>query len=124
MTTVANKYRGTKEYFLVHAELLMAARYRGTISYGDVGRILGIRQPGGRLARESGQILGEISEDEILAGRPMLSALAVTATSRKPSDGFFGLAASFGLLPNNTNAGKELFWRKTLGDLYQLWRVE
>lgn len=121
MTVVTDRYRGTKEYFLVHSELVTAARYRGTVTYMEVARILGIHQPGGHMGRELGQILGEISEDEVARDRPMLSALAVS-TTRVPSDGFFVLAQQLGLLQDNTPAGRTQFWDQTCRALYETWR--
>lgn len=122
MPLVSDKYRGTKEYFVVHSELVTAARYRGTITYMEVARILNIHQPGGYMGKEElGQILGEISEDEVARDRPMLSALAVS-TAGEPSGGFFDLAQQLGLLENNSPAGRKQFWSQTCRALYQTWQ--
>ncbi|HET8580346.1 MAG TPA: hypothetical protein VFL31_05045, partial [Nitrospiraceae bacterium] len=72
MSTVGTKYRGTREYYLTFCALVNAAQHRGVVSYSRVAGILGIVQPGHHMAREVGQILGEISEDEHRNGRPML----------------------------------------------------
>jgi hypothetical protein len=64
MTTIGNKYRGSKEFLLVYTRLIVAAQHRGLVSYKEVARILGIDEPGHHMARKVGQVLGEISEDE------------------------------------------------------------
>src|SRR3972149_8350236 len=97
MTTIGTKYRGTKEYHLVYCELVIAAQYRGVVGYHKIAKILGIDQPGHHMAREVGQVLGEISEDEHNAGRPMLSAVAVSVKGY-PGEGFFALARRLGSL--------------------------
>ncbi len=42
MTIVDNRYRGKKEYFLVYAEMINAAKYRGTVTYQEVAQIMGL----------------------------------------------------------------------------------
>jgi hypothetical protein len=100
MTVVKNKYRGTKVYSKVYPELITAARYRGTVTYQEIAMMMGLPLTSGRLAGETGQILGEISEDEVANGRPMLSALAVGVNSH-PGGGFFSLAKQLGNLKPN-----------------------
>ena len=88
---VSDKYRGTTEYALVLGELVRAAQYRGLTTYQDIAPLVGLPQSGQYMGKEIGLILGAISEDEVLAGRPMLSALAVNVKG-DPGPGFFGLA--------------------------------
>ncbi len=121
MAIVTNRYRGTKEYFLVHRELVTAAQHEGTVGYIQVARILKIRQTGHHMASQVGQVLGEISEDEVQHGRPMLSALAV-GTSGVPSDGFFQLAKGLCQLQDDSPEGRQRFWASTRKSLYELWR--
>src|SRR5215216_3351161 len=108
MTNVADKYRGSKEYFLVYSELINAARYRGTVTYQEIAAIMGLPLQGNYMSKETGQILGEISEDEFNRERPMLSAIAVTANGQ-PGSGFFGLAKTLGELEDETEEGKLRF---------------
>lgn len=123
MPTMEGKYRGTREYFLVHRELVNAAQYRGTVTYTEVARILGISQAGHHMARQVGEVLGEISEDELRCGRPMLSALAVGATG-EISDGFYQWAVTLGALQDASQQGKERFLSSTRKDLYETWRED
>jgi hypothetical protein len=121
MPVVSDKYRGTLEYFNVHSELVTAAQYQGVVTYVEVARILGIRQLGHHMAREVGQILGEISEDEVLRGRPMLSALAVGGAGM-PSKPFFDLASQLGLLQDDSLTGQKRFWNRVRTAVYQTWQ--
>jgi alkylated DNA nucleotide flippase Atl1 len=73
MSVFKDKYRGTTGYFHVTAELVRAAQYRGVTTYQDIAVIMGLPLSGSHMAKEVGQVLGEISEDEVTAGRPMLS---------------------------------------------------
>ena len=97
MPTVPDKYRGTKEYRLVLTELITAARYRGTVTYQEIAPLMGLPPQGSHMGREIGQLLGEISEDEHVNGRPMLSAFAVSVEG-VPGPGFFALARDLGRL--------------------------
>jgi hypothetical protein len=42
MPIVKDKYRGTTLYHLIHAELIAAARYRGTVTYQEIAQIMGL----------------------------------------------------------------------------------
>jgi len=120
MTTTANsKYRGTTKYIHVLAELVRAAQYRGTTTYQDVAVIMGLPQRGAHMGAETGHVLGEISTDEVRAGRPMLSAVAVNING-KVGPGFFVLAKALGRM----GAGEDEteFWKRELEAVYHTWR--
>jgi len=70
-----DKYRGSKEYLLVCCELIRAARYKGMTTYQAIAEIMGLPLRGGYMAKEVGQMLGEIAQDEFHHGRPMLTAI-------------------------------------------------
>ena len=90
MSKVPNKYRGTTTYVHVLAELVRAAQYRGITTYQDIAVIMGLPMKGNLMGAQTGWILGEIAEDEVKAGRPMLSAVAVDV-SGTAGRGVFGL---------------------------------
>lgn len=69
--------------------------------------------------KEVGQMLGEISEDEVHAGRPMLSAVVV-GVSGKPGPGFFGLAGDLGRLSDGGD--QQAFWEQERDAVYDAWR--
>ena len=113
------KYRGTPVYARVLTELVNAAQYRGVTTYQDVALIMGLPLTGSLMGREVGVILDEISEDEVAAGRPMLSAVAVNVRG-VPGPGFFGLAAQLGLAPSD-EVDAEL-WDRQREAVYEAWK--
>ena len=114
-----NKYRGTTDYALVLGELVRAAQYRGLTTYQDIAPLVGLPQSGHHMAREIGLILGAISEDEVLASRPMLSALAVNVDG-EPGSGFFELARELERL--DQDGDESAFWKAERDDVYDAWR--
>ncbi len=119
MATVKSKYRGTTKYVHVLAELVRAAQYRGITTYQDIAVIMGLPIRGAYMGTETGQILGEISEDEVCAGRPMLSAVAVNVNG-KAGPGFYALAKELGRMSNGE--GDAEFWEREVKAVYDAWR--
>ena len=119
MGSVKNKYRGTTTYVHVLAELVRAAQYRGITTYQDIAVIMGLPVKGAHMGAETGQILGEICEDEVRAGRPMLSAVAVNVQG-KAGPGFYALAKDLGRM----RAGEDdrAFWDREVRAVYDAWR--
>jgi len=123
MPVVADKYRGSKEYLLVYCELIRAARYRGTTTYQVIAEIMGLPLKGSYMGKEVGHMLGEISEDELCHGRPMLSAIAV-GVSGSPGDGFFTLARELGKLQEDSKDAEHRFWEEEKEIVYTMWQKE
>ena len=119
MTLVRAKYRGTTIYVHVLGELVRAAQYRGVTTYQDIALMMGLPTSGSHMGAETGHVLGEISEDEVRSGRPMLSAVAV-GVSGKPGRGFYELARQLGRI--HTNDEDLAFWRAELNSAYEAWR--
>ncbi len=124
MTAPSGKYRGTKEYLLTYYELISTAQHRGTTTYPDLAAIMGLPLRGNYMQSQVGWILGEISEDEVNQGRPMLSAVVVGVNSGEPGEGFFTLAKQLGLLQDETKEGRLHFWREQRDAVYKTWRRE
>ena len=122
MVTIEPKYRGTKEYHLIHAELMAAAKYRGTVTYQEIAKIIGLPLSGNYMGAEIGYLVGEISEDEVISGRPMLSAIVVS-TAGKPGSGFFELARQLGRLDSSGRDAEISFWEREMKAVYEQWRV-
>ena len=122
MITVEPKYRGKPEYFRIFTELITAAKYRGTVTYQEIAKILGLPLSGNYMGTEIGHLVGEISEDEVQAGRPMLSAVVVNTTG-KPGPGFFELARHLNRLDSSDRDTEARFWEKELRAVYEQWRV-
>jgi hypothetical protein len=115
------KYRGTPVYHLVHAELVTAAQYRGTVTYQELAQIMGLPVVGSYMGSEIGHILGEISEDEANNGRPMLSAVAVSKAGHA-GPGFFDLARDLGRLTGSSPEDELAFWQAERQQAYTTWQ--
>jgi hypothetical protein len=120
MSNDQGKYRGKKEYALVYAELIAAARYRGTVTYQEIAQIMDLPLQGSHMGREVGWVLGEISADELANGRPMLSAIAI-GVSGDPGPGFFNWARELGRL---TTEDEWAFWESECKNVYNTWKVK
>jgi hypothetical protein len=120
MAIVVDKYRGTQTYSLVYCRLLKAARKKESVSYEEIGQIMDLEAHGG-MAKEIGQLLGEINEDEHNNGRPMLSAVAVEPTTRMPGEGFFQFAKELSRFDGKTDEEKREFWRDEIQRVYEIW---
>ena len=122
MAVVPDKYRGSKEYYLVRDEMIQAARNGSTIIYRVIADIMGLPPTGHHMAKEVGQMSGEISEDEHIQGRPMLSAVAISAVRRMPGPGFFGLARDMGKLQGSSEQDERHFWDAEKAAVYAIWQ--
>lgn len=120
MTDVKPKYRGTVEYALVYSELITAARYRGTVTYQEIAKLIGLPLTGNYMGSELGKILGEISEDEVSHGRPMLSVIAVDVKGF-PHKGFYTWAKELGRQTDQTD---EQFLADEEKAVYETWKVK
>ena len=118
MNTQGAKYRDTKEYRIVYSELIQVARCHGLTTYQHIAKRMGLPLAGNLMGRETGQMLGEISEEEARCGRPMLSAVVV-GTSGYPGDGFYGLAHRLGKLPLARENAE--FWEAERDRVYNEW---
>jgi hypothetical protein len=123
MASDQSKYRGKKEYHIIYSELINAARYRGTVTYQEIAMILGLPLKGSYMGSVIGGLLGDISEDEVNEGRPMLSAVAV-GVSGIPGKGFYGLAHEHGKEFENTKEGRLKFWEDEKQTVYETWKIE
>lgn len=113
-------YRGTKEYALVYTELIAAAKHSGKVTYQEIAKLIGLPMSGSHMGSEIGKILGQISEDEVDNGRPMLSAIAVNVQG-VPGPGFYEWAKKIGSLieSNDTDA----FWQAECQAVYETWKT-
>ena len=75
----------------VYDRLLEAARAGEFVHYGELAKMLGIDMDNPHFGAQVGKVLGRISEDEVAAGRPMISAIVVSKDTMLPGGGFFKL---------------------------------
>ena len=90
------------------SELIRAAQYGGFTTYQAIAQLMGLPLTGSYMASQTGHVLGEISDEEINQGRPMLSAIAV-GVNGEPGKGFFALARELGKLTDNSKEAKRRF---------------
>ena len=122
MSIVENKYRGSKEYAIVYSELITVARYKGVVTYQEIAKLIGWPLQGNWMGSAIGHLVGEISDDEVDRGRPMLSAIVV-GTSGKPGPGFFELARNLKRLKSGENEADTKFLSHEQKEVYKTWRV-
>jgi hypothetical protein len=113
------KYLGTPDYNSVFEQLRAIARQREKpIGYNFIFKIMKLT-PGNYAASQAGQMLGEISEQTHISGKPMLSALVIRQDLGMPGKGFFELAVNLGRLPAGaSDQEKKAFWKKELAAIY------
>ncbi len=117
---VNRKYFGSDIFDKVYCELIHAARNKQPITYGkEIAEIMGLLPSGDYMAKETGQILGEISEYEHLHNRPLLSAVVVRGDKKMPGEGFFTLARELGELEEKMD--EWTFWKRELKGVYDTW---
>ena len=117
----SSRYEGTKEYYRVYSLLIQAAHFSGTVQYMHVAKILHITQPGNHMSREVGQVLGEISRNEVEYGRPMLSAIVI-GTNGVPGEGFQNFASELGRW--NGQGDWKVFWHSEMEEVYKVWVLD
>lgn len=121
MAVYGQKYFGKKEFGNVYCKLIEVAREHKTVSYGKIAQIMGIPQSGNYMGRETGQMLGEISQFEHKHKRPLLSAVVVKSDLKIPGDGFFRLANNLGKFKGGSKQDKIEFWKQERQAVYTTW---
>lgn len=86
------------EHRAVYQRLVRAARAREFVHYGELAKLLGIDMDNPHFGAQVGKVLGKISEDEVAAGRPMISAIVVSKDDMLPGKGFFKLGQELHLV--------------------------
>lgn len=81
---------------VLYKRLRNVAARRATITYQEVGDLIGLDMANPAHRNEIAAILGEISSYEHQHGRPLLSAVVVLAETGWPGQGFFDLARACG----------------------------
>ena len=122
MPVVQNRYRGTREYALAYSALIAAAHNIEMLTYEGIARLTGLPQRGAAMAGLVGQLLGEISEDEVNWKRPMLSALVVEKNTGQAGTGFFNIAIKLNRLSKTSKSARKEFLAKEKRALYEFWK--
>ena len=120
--STSDRIEDGRPFLRVYGLLIRAAELHGTVTYPQIAELMGLPRQGSNTGRRIGEMLGAITDRERAAGRPMLSAVAVSSTNRKPGAGFASLAEQHGSLsPSATEAEKETYWRSELARVYKEW---
>ncbi len=113
-----------EQYALAYSALIAAAHNRSLCTYTGIAYLTGLPTIGAAVGKQVGHLVGEISEDEHNAGRPMLSALVVEKGTGMPSSGFYDLAQNLGLLRGTTKTAKKVFLRNQQTKLFAFWKQD
>jgi hypothetical protein len=103
---------------VLYRELVETARNGRTETYGELGRIVGLRMGNPRHRELIGGLLDEIDRMEHAAGRPQLAAVVVRKKEGYPGRGFFVIARQLGL---QTGEDDRAYWRETLRRVHDEW---
>ncbi|CAA9539889.1 MAG: hypothetical protein AVDCRST_MAG59-745 [uncultured Thermomicrobiales bacterium] len=103
---------------VLYRELVETARNGCTETYGELGRIVGLRMGNPRHRELIGGLLDEIDRMEHAAGRPQLAAVVVRKKEGYPGRGFFVIARQLGL---QTGEDDRAYWRETLRRVHDEW---
>jgi len=105
----------------LYEELKNIARSdRCTASYSEVQSVAGLNMRNAADRAKIGNMLAEISEHEHRSGRPLLSAVIISARTQRPGPGFFALARRLGVHTGNDD---DAFWRAELERVKETWRM-
>lgn len=94
-------------------------------TYGELAQdINAIEWPEGAYTHHGGQIgwlLGQVSVEEWLEDRPLVSALAILAGDSEPSYGFYSLCDQLGLTAGRNREQKYDYWWQEVQRCYDYW---
>lgn len=100
--------------------LTEAAKKGEPIHYEDIAPLYGFNYDKDADRAEVGRLLGIISEDELDAGRPMLSAVVVLKGGEAmPGKGFFDLARRRGRF---RGGDEKLYWVSEFQEVCKYWQ--
>lgn len=112
---------GTREYCLIFAELINAARRRGVVTYQELADLIGLPLQGSYMGKTLAIFLGLISQEEAKHGRPMLSAIVVNVGGI-PGEGFYPIAIQLGLPVGEGDTARHAFWESEKAKVYETWK--
>jgi hypothetical protein len=80
-------------------DLLIAdARAGRVLNYGPIGKLFDLNMDNPQHRIRIGEMLGDVSREEVEQGRPMLSSIVVQTDTDLPGHGFFRLGHELGLV--------------------------
>ena len=109
-----------QEYEVVYNSLVNAARSRSRVFYWELARLLASLPDDPEQSANVSAVLRDVAAAEHRAGRPLLTALAVTGKSI-PGNVFFISARELGLLTSTEPAEEMRFWMEEERRVYEAW---
>ena len=101
--------------------LVRIARSRDRITYQEIAPVVGLNLDKAADRDKLSNLLGDISQNEVAEGRPMLSVVVINAASNQPGKGFFRLAKELDLYSGKTALDQLDFFVKELTRTYDYW---
>ena len=101
-----------------------AAKNARLITYGEVGRKIGLYVGSDYFQLKIGSILGACSDYENIQGRPLISAIVVNETTGYPGQGFWGLAGIPGNIRLSVQYSDIEYGYSMTDDMLGFWSAE
>jgi len=111
----------TREYAIVYSSLSKAARQRSRVFYAELSGLVAAVSEDPERAPDVSELLRQVADAEHHAGRPLLTALAVTGKSI-PGNIFFTSARDLGVLTSEDPAEEMRFWLEEERRVYDEWQ--
>src|SRR5690349_794571 len=109
-----------KEYDVVYNALVNAARVHGRVFYWELSDLIAPAGADPDRAISVNDVLRDVATAEHRAGRPLLTALAVTGKSI-PGNVFFTSARELGALSSTDPTEEMKFWQQEERRVYECW---
>ena len=117
---MAKNWKNAKEYFITYSILINAAQHAGVATYQEIAQACGLPTAGAFMGSIIGQILGQISQNELAHNRPFLSGIAV-GVNGKPGDGFYNWAKDSGVMKEGQD--NISFLIELSHQIYEEWKI-
>lgn len=92
------------EHAVIRHKLVETAEAQDTITYSELGRLIGLHMDQPDQRQRLSNLLGEINTAEHEHDRPMLSAVAVLKDEGRPGQGFFDICHRLGAYGGNRDS--------------------
>ncbi|TVL98850.1 MAG: hypothetical protein CV087_20205 [Candidatus Brocadia sp. WS118] len=105
----------------IYRKLMETAQRAKTITYTEVGNLVGLDMDDSQQREELAHLLGNISRNEHENHRPLLSVVVVHASGERkgiPGSGFFSLASE---LEINDGRDEDMFFAEELKRVFDFW---
>lgn len=107
---------------IIRKRLVETAEAQGTITYSELGGLIGLDMSQPDQRQRLSKLLGRIVTAEHEQGRPILSAVAVLKGEMRPGPGFFKICRRLGVYGGSKNrGGQEVFYAAELKRVHDYW---